>query len=244
MVTQGGKVARRQQLEARQRKALVTREIRRTRVAELSLQELTLREIGERLSISHQQAKRDIDHVRSEWRVARLDAFDEYRSRERGRLELVIKEAWAAWYRSLRPHSRKRLETDPIGGDPDPDDPEQKPTPKPLKMIMDEIITEPDGDRGFLDTIRRTSESLRRLDGLDTPVPQEVSGPGGGPIPFVGLIQLVKEMEDLPPPPTDLELITKAIGFDPGSVQLEDEGNGNGLQTEEEIDGDSEAESG
>ena len=234
MVTNTEKKERLRLLKTRQRKALITREIRRTRVAELSVQELTLREIGERLGISHQQAFRDIEHVRSEWQTARLDAFEELRSKERGRLELVIKEAWAAWFRSLRPHNRRRIESEPnVAGDP-----------KPTKIIVDQIIEEPDGDPRYLDTIRRTSESLRRLDGLDIPVPHEISGPGGGPIPVVGLIQLVMQMEDLPPPPTDLELITKAIGFDPRSVQLEDEGKGNGLQTEEETDGDNETEAG
>ena len=74
-------------------------------VADLYLKGWTQEAIGRALAISQATVSRDLEEVRSEWRESALRDFDEARSQELQKIDLIEREAWSAWQRSQTPLS-------------------------------------------------------------------------------------------------------------------------------------------
>src|SRR5258707_1188100 len=78
-------------------------EKRRRQVVELYLQGTAQGAIAEQLGISQSTVSDDLKAVRKLWRESSIRDFDELRSIELEKIDLIEREAWAAWKRSQKP---------------------------------------------------------------------------------------------------------------------------------------------
>ncbi len=78
-------------------------EKRRRQVVELYLQGTGQGAIAEQLRISQSTVSDDLKAVRKQWRDSAIRDFDELRSIELEKIDLIEREAWAAWKRSQKP---------------------------------------------------------------------------------------------------------------------------------------------
>lgn len=78
-------------------------EKRRRQVVELYLQGTAQGAIAEQLGISQSTVSDDLKAVRKLWRESSIRDFDELRSMELEKIDLIEREAWAAWKRSQKP---------------------------------------------------------------------------------------------------------------------------------------------
>ena len=76
---------------------------RRQQVAELYLQGLAQSTIAEQLAVAQATVSADLEHIRKLWQESAIRDFAEVRSREMQKLDLIEREAWAAWQRSQKP---------------------------------------------------------------------------------------------------------------------------------------------
>ena len=78
-------------------------EKRRRQVVELYLQGIGQGAIAEQLGIAQSTVSDDLKAVRKLWRDSSIRDFDELRSIELEKIDLIEHEAWAAWKRSQKP---------------------------------------------------------------------------------------------------------------------------------------------
>jgi len=78
----------------------LTAEERRVKVAELYLQNHRYFEICEKLAVSYETVKKDVEIIRNEWLEKRNDKYDAWMMREIEKIDLVEKQAWEEWHRS------------------------------------------------------------------------------------------------------------------------------------------------
>ena len=87
-------------LEDKQITRTLTAEERRVKVAELYLQNHRYYEICEKLTVSYDTVKKDVEIIRNEWLEKRNDKYDAWMMREIEKIDLVEKQAWEEWHRS------------------------------------------------------------------------------------------------------------------------------------------------
>ncbi len=84
---------------------------RRQQVADLSLQGWTQSAIAEELDVSQPTVSTDLKAIQQEWLESASGDVEAARAKVLAELDLVQREAWAAWKRSQQP-----AETDVISG--------------------------------------------------------------------------------------------------------------------------------
>lgn len=77
-------------------------EQRRCKVAEMYLRGCSQRQIGQAVSVSQTTVFKDLQAVRKAWKDSMIRDFDEAKARELEKIDLVEREAWAAWERSQK----------------------------------------------------------------------------------------------------------------------------------------------
>jgi predicted transcriptional regulator len=136
---------------------------RRQQVADLFLQGRTQSFIAAQLEIAQSTVSEDLHHVREAWHESAIGMIDETRERELKKIDLVEREAWAAWERSQKPAQSAVVTGDGTG----------KQTRKSMKNQT--------GDPRFLDQINKCIAHRRALLGLDVaPVSVPLEGPFDG----------------------------------------------------------------
>src|SRR6266568_9609843 len=78
---------------------------RRRKAADTYLKGWSQETIASFLEVSQTTVSRDLDEVRAEWRQAATFEFDEARACDLQKIDLIEREAWAAWQRSQTPLS-------------------------------------------------------------------------------------------------------------------------------------------
>jgi len=78
-------------------------EHRRKQVAEMYLQRLTQRQIGERLGVDHSTVSTDLRAIREEWKAERLSNMDEALSRELAELDEMEAQLARKWLETEEP---------------------------------------------------------------------------------------------------------------------------------------------
>ena len=126
---------------------------RRRQIAELALQGLSQTAIAGQLGVTQGTVSRDLAIIREEWRNSTLRDFDEARGVELQRLDLIIREAWAAWQRSQKPQQSASFTGDTPG-------------PQSQKKVANRV-----GDPRFLEQINKCIAQRRALLGLDVVEP-------------------------------------------------------------------------
>lgn len=76
---------------------------RRQQVAELALQGWSQAAIAEHLNVAQATISGDLTAIRKQWHDSAIRDFDQARAIELQKLDLIEKEAWAAWHRSQKP---------------------------------------------------------------------------------------------------------------------------------------------
>jgi hypothetical protein len=85
--------------------------LRRVEVAALWLRGVQQAQIAGRLKVSAVTVARDLRALRKEWHTTRVRDFEQSQEQELRKLDLLEREAWEAWDRSLRP-----VETNKVSG--------------------------------------------------------------------------------------------------------------------------------
>jgi hypothetical protein len=129
----------------------------RVKIARWYLQGRPQSEIAEELGVSRPQISYDLRAIRKAWLESSIVDFNEARSRELAKLDLLESTHWDAWLRSISP---KKTETakNVVG-------PKEKP-------IRDEFFAKEEqqvGDKRFLDGVAWCIERRCKLFGLDAP---------------------------------------------------------------------------
>ena len=81
---------------------------RRQQIAELYLKGLAQTAIAEQLAVEQSTVCRDLKAIHKAWRDSAVRDFDMAREEELQKLELIEREAWAAWERSQKPSQEAR----------------------------------------------------------------------------------------------------------------------------------------
>jgi hypothetical protein len=118
-------------------------------VAELSLQGWPQSTIAEHLKVSQATVSADLNVIRKDWRESAIRDFDEARSIEIRKLDLIEREAWAAWTRSQKPQQSAVFTGDVPG-------------PQSRKALTNRY-----GDPRFLEQVNKCIAQRRSLLGLD-----------------------------------------------------------------------------
>ena len=138
---------------------------RRQQVTELALQGWTQTAIAAHLDIAQSTVSEDLQHVRQTWNDSNASALDEIRSRELAKIDLIEREAWAAWGRSQKPAQSAVVTGEGSG----------KQTRKSMKQQI--------GDPRFLDQINKCIMQRRAVLGLDVlPAANQSEGPFDGQV--------------------------------------------------------------
>ena len=88
---------------------------RRQQVAELYVKGWFQTAIAEELGVSQTTVCHDLKAIRKQWRESSIRDFDAARERELCKLDLLEREAWAAWQRSQEPaESTKVTQHNPL----------------------------------------------------------------------------------------------------------------------------------
>jgi len=124
-------------------------EQRRRKVVELYLQGTPQGEVAEQLSVSQSTISEDLKSVRKQWRESAIRDFDELRSIELEKIDLIEREAWAAWKRSQKPAQSAVVTGEGAG---------QRST----KSMRNQV-----GDPRFLTLVSQSIAQRRALLGLD-----------------------------------------------------------------------------
>lgn len=136
-------------------------EQRRQSVASLFLRGWTQSAIAHELKVSQPTISGDLKAIRREWRDSRIRDFDEAVVVELKKLEVVEREAWAAWERSRQPLETSRI----VQGE----------TGKHLEKTVQQQV----GNPRFLDQVQKSIAGRRSLLGLDAPVRVAPTSPDG-----------------------------------------------------------------
>lgn len=83
-------------------------ENRRLTVAERYMRGWSQRQIAKEVGVSQYTVFSDLQAIRKAWKESMIRDFDEAKARELEKIDLVEREAWAAWERSQRPSVSKR----------------------------------------------------------------------------------------------------------------------------------------
>jgi hypothetical protein len=134
---------------------------RRADVAALSLQGWSQQAIAEKLRVTQGTVNGDLKKVRTSWRESAIRDFDATRDLELERLNMIEREAWAAWERSQRPSQSADIRDD------QPNTPSRK------------RIKNQHGDPRFLEIAIRCNEARRKLLGIDAPTKIAPTSPDG-----------------------------------------------------------------
>ncbi len=122
---------------------------RRQQVAHLSLQGWTQSAIAEELDVSQPTVSTDLKAIQQEWLESASGDVEAARAKVLAELDLVQREAWAAWKRSQQP-----AETDVISGQSE-------------NRQMRRTRKQQHGDPRFLEIIQKSIAQKRALLGLD-----------------------------------------------------------------------------
>lgn len=128
------------------------REDDRIRISELLVQGWCQRDIAKELGLSKYVVHRDIKVIERHRKMVAVKNVDELRQRELAKLDLIEREAWAAWERS-----KKKFKKDTIK------------TRKKILLYAEHREEERTGDRGYLDIILACQKRRAELQGLDAP---------------------------------------------------------------------------
>jgi hypothetical protein len=94
----------------------LTIESRRTRVAELFLQGIKRQEeLARRLGVDRSTVSRDLKVLNTRWKEAAVRDLDAAKGQELERLDMLERQYWAAWERSMQP--RETTTTEQTTGD-------------------------------------------------------------------------------------------------------------------------------
>ncbi len=124
---------------------------RRRQVAELYLRSWTQTAIAERLGVTQPTICEDLKRIRQQWRESAIRDFDAAREQELQKLDLVEREAWAAWERSQQVQESTRVTQDGSG------------------KRAQKTVEHPVGDPRYLEQVHKCIAARRALLGLDAP---------------------------------------------------------------------------
>ncbi len=163
----------------------------RAKIAELLLKGWKQAAIARDLNLSVSTVCRDAQDIREEWKATALEDTATLVNKELQELDLLKSELYEAWDRSKLDKSV----TTKSGG-------EGKGSNVSLKRETQE------GNPAFLKLLIEISKERRELLGLNAPKKTQMSGPDGGPIPFIDFTdmtddQLAAYLQTSRPPGTD-----------------------------------------
>ena len=122
---------------------------RRQDVVELFLKAWSQPAIARELGISQPTVSRDLQAICKQWRESSIRDFDAARERELQKLEVLEREAWAAWERSQQPVESTTVTQDGSG------------------KKAQKTVEHPVGDPRYLEQIHKCIAGRRALLGLD-----------------------------------------------------------------------------
>jgi len=125
-------------------------------IAEKYLQGWTQQKIADHLEIPQQCVSDELKTIRKRWLESSIRDFDEAKSRELARIDLLEKEAWEAWEKSKLPKTTK---THKRGQTPKGD----------INEITDKV-EEREGNKAFLDVIDRCILRRCTILGIDAEI--------------------------------------------------------------------------
>ena len=124
---------------------------RRQQVAELYLRSWTQTAIAEHLGVAQPTICQDLSCIRALWRESSIRDFDAAREEELQKLDLLEREAWAAWERSQQVQESPRVVQDGSG------------------KRAQKTVEHPVGDLRYLEQVQKCIAARRALLGLDAP---------------------------------------------------------------------------
>ena len=124
---------------------------RRQQVAELYLRSWTQTTIAQRLGVTQPTVCEDLKRIRQQWRDSAIRDFDAAREEELQKLDLLEREAWAAWERSQQVQESPRVVQDGSG------------------KRAQKTVEHPVGDLRYLEQVQKCIAARRALLGLDAP---------------------------------------------------------------------------
>ncbi len=124
---------------------------RRQQVAELYLRSWTQTAIAEHLGVAQPTICEDLKRIRQQWRDSAIRDFDAAREEELQKLDLLEREAWAAWERSQQIQESTRVIQDGSG------------------KRAQKTVEHPVGDPRYLEQVQKCIAARRALLGLDAP---------------------------------------------------------------------------
>lgn len=128
-------------------------ELRRRQVVDLYLQGWSQAAIATELEIGQTSVSRDLRIVQQEWRESSIRDFDQLRTIELAKIDLVEREAWAAWQRSQKPAQSAVVNGEGAGQ-------------RARKTLKNQY-----GDPRFLEQVNKCIAQRRALMGLDVSIP-------------------------------------------------------------------------
>jgi predicted transcriptional regulator len=166
---------------------------RRKQVSDLRLQGWNQQAIADHLGVPQTTVSMDLKIIRRQWEKSAVDAFNERRNEELQKLELLEREAWAAWERSQKPAQSVVADGDA-----------KKPARKTVKNQH--------GNPRFLQIVHGCIASRRALLGLDAPRKVAPTDVEGRTITLADLLGRIRRAA--PPPPAGQALAARSNVFD------------------------------
>lgn len=145
----------------------------RRNIARLYLKGVFQADIGEELGISQPMVSRDLKVIQKQWRVERVDDFNERKNIELAKVDNLELENWIAWKRSQEDAETKKMVRYSDGETHSQD--EDKETDKKAvkrgsaKTRKEQSVKGQVGDRGFLKGIEWCIDKRWALLGMDAP---------------------------------------------------------------------------
>jgi hypothetical protein len=131
----------------------VAAELRRRQVVDLYLQGWSQAAIAEHLGVGQTTVSLDLRILQKQWRESSIRDFDQLRTIELAKIDLVEREAWAAWQRSQKP-----AQSAVVNG--------EGPRNRARKTLKNQY-----GDPRFLEQVNKCIAQRRALLGLDASPP-------------------------------------------------------------------------
>ena len=155
------------------------------RTTELYLMGWTQEQIAVEMKVSGPQINYDIAAIRKAWEAQRNTNMDLIKDKVLAEIDLVRREAWAAWRRSI---GRKEDTVQEVSGEV-PGGADQPTARKGKRQVKTRDLA---GDPRYLMSIQWAVDTVKSLEGLDAPKRKELSGPGGGPLEVTDPVELAK----------------------------------------------------
>lgn len=152
---------------------------------ELVLQGWTCREIAAKQGLSFQQISYDLQTIRKQWVDQRNDDLDAKRDQMLAIAWKVMRESYAAWYRSI---GKKEDTLQEVSGEV-PGGTDQPTARKGKRQVRTKDLA---GDPRHVMGIQWAWEHICELENLMPPKRKELSGPGGGPMEITDPVELAK----------------------------------------------------